>query len=249
MENYHITKKQYTIINYLYRFRFLSTNQLTLLMNHKDPRRLYTWLHDLTKKKIIGRIYKRTIAKGNIPAIYFLASKSNKLLVDYTGTEQSFLTRAYNEKYRSQKFIDHSLYIADMYLWLIEKTEKAKAKLSFFTKVDLTEHKYLIHPLPDAYIALSEARNTIKRYFVEVIDPDYPRFAIRKRIERYIEYFKEKKFQETTDHSFPSILIISSEEATKLYIIKYIGDLKENEYLENLSFYVGTSFNTTWEKS
>ena len=249
MQNYHITKKQYDIINYLYRFRFLNRHQLTTLMQHKDPRRLNAWLSDLTKRKIIGRQYERTIIKGNQPAIYFLASRSNQLIINYTGTEQSFLTRVYNEKARSQKFIEHSLYIANMYLWLKEKAESQKEKLSFFTKVDLEAHKYLIHPLPDAYIALSEARNTIKRYFVEVVDPDYPRFAIRKRMERYIEYFKEKKFQESTDHPFPSVLIISPRETTKLYIIKYIGGLKENEYLEDLSFYVGTSFDSSWEKA
>lgn len=249
MENYHITKKQYIIFNYLYRFRFLNTNQLAHIMGHKDPRRLYTWLHDLMKKKIIGRLYKRTITNGNQPAIYFLASKSNQLLADHAGTEQSFLNRVYNEKYRSKKFIDHALYIADMYLWLKERTEKEKAELNFYTKVDLEAHKYLIHPLPDAYIALSEGRDTAKRYFVEVIDPNYPRFAIRKKVESYIEYFQSKKFEKTTRHPFPSVLIISANENTRSYFIKYIQNQRDNNYLENLSFYTSSSYNSSWEKA
>ena len=40
-----------------------------------------------------------------------------------------------------------------MYLWLKEKAEKQKEKLSFFTRIALEAHKYLIHPAPDAYIA------------------------------------------------------------------------------------------------
>jgi len=217
-------------------------------MNQKFPGRLNTWMTDLTKKKIVARKYERGILSGNTPAIYFLASHSNKLPIGYTGTEKKFLTRVYNEKYRSQRFIERSLYVAKLYLWLKEQAEKQKEKLSFFTKIELEEYKYLIHPLPDAYIALSEGRNT-KRYLVEIFDSSYPRFAIRNRIERYIEYFQSKKFQEVTSHPFPSVLIISPEEATRAYIVKHIRSMKENDYLPDLIFFVSGSFDSSWEKA
>ena len=247
MEKYRITKKQYEILNYLYRFRFLNRQQLTLLMNQKYPGRLNAWLHDLTKKKILGRQYSRTLTKGNMPATYFLASKSKQFLVDYSGTEQSFLTRIYNEKYRSQRFIEHSLRLADMYLGLKKDSEKENVKLNFYTKVDLEEYRYLIHPLPDAYIALSQGRR-IKRYFVELIDPGNPRFAIRSKIKRYIEYFQSKEFDEATNHPFPSVLITCPDEVTRKFLIRYITDERDNEYLEGLSFHVNSPISPSWEK-
>lgn len=247
MEKPNITKKQYLILNYLYRFRFLNRRQLSILMNHKDPRRLNAWLSDLTKKGIIGRIYSRKIGEGNKPAIYYLAQKSIRLLIDCFGVERKWLeNRVYREKKDSERFRIRSNYIANMYLGLKRKAAVEKESLLFFTKVDLIPHKYLIHPLPDAYIAFGKGVK-IKRYFVEYIDPDCPRFVMRNRLTDYIEYYQSKKFQKTTKHPFPSTLIICPNETTKKFLIKEVTKQREIEYLENLSFYVSSFLNSSWK--
>jgi hypothetical protein len=44
-----ITTKQNNILNYLYKFYFLNTNQLQKLLNHKNPQKIQKWLKDLKK--------------------------------------------------------------------------------------------------------------------------------------------------------------------------------------------------------
>jgi len=99
MENLKITPKQLQIILLLYRFRFLDRIQIQQFLNHKNHRRIIAWLNDLTDKKIIGRIYYRKL-KDNKPAIYHLATKSRKILLDHPNTNEKLLKRVYRDKTR-----------------------------------------------------------------------------------------------------------------------------------------------------
>ena len=47
-----ITRRQEEILTLIYRFRFINRIQLQRYFNHKDARRINTWLRDLVKKSI-----------------------------------------------------------------------------------------------------------------------------------------------------------------------------------------------------
>ena len=237
------TPKQLNILLLLYRFRFLNRIQIQKLLNHKDPRRINTWLKDLTGKTIIGRHYSTKLKENTKPAIYYLMTKSKSLLIDQNGVDNKLLLkRIYREKIRSQRFIDHCILLADFYLGL-QKTITDE-KLHFFTKTDLSTHYYLPYNRPDAYIA-REGKIT-KRYFLEIIDDGTPRFLIRKKIEQYIEYYDTNIWQDETGHPFPTILFLCPNDLMKDFLHKHISQVMEEEAQVEIDYYLSTTDRIEW---
>ena len=76
-----LTNKQKAIINYLFTFRFLTTNHFQKLCNHKDKRRIQAWLNDLVEKKYIGVLDTRNSYKDKSqPFTYHLSAKARHIL-------------------------------------------------------------------------------------------------------------------------------------------------------------------------
>ena len=112
-----VTPKQLEILLYLYRFRFLNRSHIQKLLHHKDPKTINVWLKNLTQKNVIGRHYSTKLKENTKPAIYFLVAKSRYLLIEEPGVDEKLLKkRIYREKTRSQRFVNHSLTLADFYL-------------------------------------------------------------------------------------------------------------------------------------
>ncbi len=239
MEATSITPKQLDILFLIYRFRFLDRKHIQQFLNHKDPRRIKSWLKDLVDKKVLGRKYSRKLGENIKPAVYFLSTKSKRILEVRQETEEKLLKRVYREKARSQKFINHHLFLTDVYFYLSSLTQKNKSKLYFYTKTDLINHEYLPLPLPDTYIAIKEGKNT-KRYFLEVIDEGTPRFMLRKRISQYLEFYKSDLWQERTNHPFPSILLICPDQSIKEFLNRFIPKFLEEEAENDIFFYLTT---------
>ena len=233
------TPKQLNILLFLYRFRFLNRIQIQKLLNHKDPRRINTWLKDLTEKNIIGRKYSTKLLANTKPAIYHLATKSRAILLTQPTINEKLLKRVYREKTRSDKLINHCLLVADIYFLLNNQSQTNKTKLHFYTKTDLVTHYYLPYKRPDAYIAIKSRRQT-KRYFLEIIDEGTPRFMIRSKINQYIEYFQANTWQDRTDHPNPTMLFVCPDELTKIFLNKYILQMQEEEPDVDLDFYLTT---------
>ena len=233
------TPKQLNILLLLYRFRFLNRIQIQKLLNHKDPRRINTWLKDLTTRNIIGRKYSTKLLANTKPAIYHLATKSRAILLIQPDTNEKLLKRVYREKTRSDKLINHCLLIADIYFLLNNQSQTNKTKLHFYTKTDLATHYYLPYKRPDAYIAIESKRQT-KRYFLEIIDEGTPRFMIRSKINQYIEYFQANTWQNRTDHPNPTMLFVCPDELTKIFLNKYILQMQEEEPEIDLEFFLTT---------
>lgn len=234
----NITPKQLEIVNLLYKYRFLNRIQLQKFLHHKDTKRINIWLKDLTQKNIVGRKYSPKLKENTKPAIYHLATKSRKILLSQEKINPKLLKRVYSEKSRSQKLIDHSILLADIYFLVKDQADSDKRELQFVTKTDLTSHFYLPNDRPDAYIAISSKRKT-SRYFLEIIDPETPRFILRKKILDYIEYFDESSWKEATGHPNPSVLLICPNLTIHAFLHKFINqDVDEDDL--NIQFYLTT---------
>lgn len=252
MDNKQLPTSQQQILHYLYRFRFLTSNQLQRLLNHKNIRLTNYHLQILSSLNFIGKHYSRTLGYANQPAVYYLASASIKKLSDKPDIHKRALKRIYREKIRSSQFIAHASFMAEYYLFLRSDSVITKHTLQFFTKTDLMSHPYLIHPLPDGYFASTSITGEIKRYLVEVIDDSSPRFAIRKRIEQYCDYIDDGKFQEATGHTFPKLLFICPGVGSMIYLKKHLARIYEETSLDQVEIYLATregAFNGRWEQA
>lgn len=232
-----VTHKQLDIFNWIYKFRFLNTNQIQKLMHHKNPQGIQIWLKDLTQKEYLKQWYStKTFIDKMTPAIYSLSLLSRKKLKTNDKYEIKVLNRIYNDKDASQTFINHNLLTTDIYLIL---EDEYKDKLHFSTLADLIGYEYFPKPLPDAYIAIKEFKQS-KRFFLYIFDQGIPRYALRAKVQKYFEYAESNSWQENTENSsFPGILIVCADEKMKEFLNKFIKNRLEEENCD-LSFFLST---------
>ncbi|MCG3146212.1 MAG: hypothetical protein HONDAALG_04089 [Gammaproteobacteria bacterium] len=250
MDSHKLTDTQASILRYLYQFRFLTSIQLSKILNQTIR---YTNYHlkVLSEKNFIAKHYYRTLGLANQPAVYYLASGSIKALQDQKDIDFRALKRIYREKNRSQQFIAHASFLAEYFLFIRADSNNSEQTLHFFTKTDLLAHPYFIHPLPDAYFARVDKKGMTKRYMVEVVEDSSPRFALRKRIEQYCDYIDDGKFTEATGHDFPALLFICPGYASLIYLKKHIARIYEETSLDQIDIYIATkegAFSGSWEQ-
>ncbi|HUS59843.1 MAG TPA: replication-relaxation family protein [Nevskiaceae bacterium] len=235
-----LTSKQTEILILLHRFRFLNRRHLQKFLNHKDHRRINLWLKDLTENKYLGRIYSRKLGENIQPAIYYLKSKAAGVLKKQPDINKSLLNRIYRENLRSRKFINHSLFLADIYFHLENLCLANKAKLHFFNRTDLAKHDYLPEPLPDLYFVIEEPQGETKRYFLEMFVRKTPRYALRHRIFRFFNYYSSNVWEINTHHPFPTILLVCPDRYMQGYLNKFIQEQSEEEDNDEIQFYLTT---------
>lgn len=232
-----ITPKQLQILLLVYKFRFIHTQHLQLILKHKNPHRIQAWLKDLLDKKYLLRHYSRkSFYQGSQPAIYYLASLSRHVLKDCNEVSEADLTKVYKESKRSSKFITHCLSLADLYIFF-DSQKKSTEELHFFTKSGLSNFTHFPNPLPDAYMAVKNASVTT-RHFIEVFDDYTPSFAIRKRIKDYFTYSENGMWQEHTQSNLPKILLICPNERVQKHVYWYTKSLLQKSFNDGLSFFL-----------
>ena len=163
MTQLSITRKQLEILTLIYRFRFLNRHHIQTLLNHIDPKRINTWLKDLTNKNTLGRIYSSKLKENTKPAIYYLATKSRKILLKEEFTNEKILKRAYRDKNASQRLIKHSLFLADFYLLL--RTEALKTTKSSISSPRPISRSLLPALQPTGRLYFLTNQDYTKRYF------------------------------------------------------------------------------------
>ena len=135
-----ITTKQKEIIDLIYKFRFINRHQIQRLFNHKDARRINTWLRDLVDKQYLGRIYSHKLLENTKPAIYYLANngiifirsaKGEEYQTEYEQLDFKHVKKFYEDKHASQIFIDHCIAIAEFYTQLKEAERNSQSKLEY----------------------------------------------------------------------------------------------------------------------
>jgi len=228
--NKELTKKQKEIILLLGSFRFINTNQFQKIFNHKDPHRIKVWLNDLINKGYIKTNYSRnTFQEGNHPAVYFLLTKSIKILKKEKESKSSNLEWIYKEGIRSERFINSSILITDIYLYFLSQIIKG-TELNFFTKTNLKEFDYFPDVLPDAYISIKNKSKT-QRYFLNYFDNLTPTFVLKNSIKEYIKYSQEFKWEENTGKLLPKIIFVCSNNNTLKKLESYTKQrfIKESE--------------------
>lgn len=214
-----ITLKQKEIMDLVYRFRFVNRKQIQRLLNHKDPKRINSWLKDLVDKKYFGRIYSHKLLENTKPAIYYLHNNGILWVRHEKGSghdgelDFKYLKKFYQDKHASLTFINHCTTLSEFYTQFkeyergINKDKKKEILMySFETKTEMWIDKQLRlqkgedfneikQSIPDLYFEriLNPYGNNIKSqtFFLELFDPHVPRYAIRYRIKQYIKFREE----------------------------------------------------------
>jgi hypothetical protein len=238
-----ITPKQQEILKLLYRYRFLNRIQIQALRHHKDYRRINAWLKDLTDKQYINRIYSTHFLEKTKPAIYYLGINGIRYLKPLTYTDgkselhpsypPTELRKRYRENERSEGFRTRSMCVAESCIRLQEKNGP-RLRYSLMTQATYAHPEHGYHFLTEAegiepslcilkhVYAKGEditGPGTITNYLLEIFDPTTPRYSIRYRIGKYIDYLKDDEW-DSGDNDPPPITLLVLPRLTDLIYAK-----------------------------
>lgn len=239
----NITNNENKILNYLYSFRFIHTNQFQKLFNHKDKTTVKEWLKDLKDKGYINKVENDadSFERRTKPTIYCLAPKARHILKKSEDCDLVVLDKIYREKKRKPKFINKCLSIVEMYLFFQSQKEPDQ-ELEFFTESELVRYKYFPDELPSAYISIS-TNGESERYFLDVFAPNTPAFELRNRVKLYLSYANSGSWEANTDDvPLPSILFVCPSKNLKTHIYFFTKAKFEKAFEEKIDLYL-----TTWD--
>ncbi len=227
----HITNRQQDILLLLYRFRFLNRLHIQSLLHHKNTKSINTWLKDLTDKKYLGRIISDTAKINNTPSIYYLSLNAIKFLKTQSVCKTQYIPKLYKENTRSKQFIHKCLFIADIYLYLLNKYSTS-SRFAFYTQSDFTPTGIIKEIFPHFVFRKTQGQP----FFVaELISTKTPRFALRTRIEKYTTFFTEGNW--IKKEKPPNILFICPDNTIKKFVVKYTKETLEAENAD-IDFFV-----------
>lgn len=236
-----ITGQQQAIIRLLYKYRFLNRKQIQTLLQHKDKRRIITWLKDLREKQYVRWIYDADdFAAKTKPAIYYIGLAGIRYLKttgDYPTLE---LRKRYKESGRTKSYISRCLLIADCCIALDDKAKNnEKLQYPYATEADYSDpdlpYGSLLSELKPHLYFVKDDNGTNTEYVMELFDALLPRYRVRKRLSEYLEYLRDRE----ADASGLIALLAFSNTADLLYVKRRLRllfeDDEENELIIRLT--------------
>ncbi|MFA6963876.1 MAG: replication-relaxation family protein [Patescibacteria group bacterium] len=261
-----ITTKQEEILTLIYKYKFLNRIQIQSFLEHKDHRRINSWLKDLTEKECIKRIWSNGYVERTRPSIYYLASSSLAYL-----SKRYFITPRYFPKIAeeavigpSEHYILDSLLLADLSLGFLDKNKEA-ANTSVITKTELaepySEYSFLAEAKikPELLFATrASSKSMTKYYLLEVIERYASFILVRNKIKRYFDLYYSNDWEDNIEGEFPTVLFVCHSMYLLIYAKRYARRLRADEYpdadftiqfalLENLKS--NESGSDIWEKA
>lgn len=259
-----ITEKQKEIVNLVFQYRFINRHQIQRYLNHKDAKRINTWLKDLVEKKYLGRIYSRKLLENTKPAIYFLQnngilqsrfSKGEEFGVLNEQLEFEYVKKYYKDKNASNTFVNHCVSVCEVCIKLIEiERESGKQEYEFLTKTEESIYQQLwgrdyeeIKELtPDViiykYLITKNDVEGAGTYLLELFDENTPSYAIRYKIKQFVLLYQSESWKnfQGADLRLPSCVLIFPNQNVFNRMSKYLKKQLEEEEVGDAAFLLTT---------
>ena len=216
-----ITRKQQHILEYIFRYRFITINHLRTFFIYKNNHYIQTLLNDLVSREYIYRDYSpETFKASQTPAIYYLATPGIRYLRETGVYPEVELQNRYKDRTRTPAFIDHCLLIADCAVNLQDSSDDT-VTYSWLTQSDVSslddespEAIYLRELRPHLYFTKQTNDKTVS-YVVEHMHTRLPHRRLRSRLEKLIKF---EAYEWSGEGQSPSTLIMCDELADLVYV-------------------------------
>ena len=217
-----ISEQQKTILIYIHKFRFVSTDILAEIFG-KDRSTIYERLSVLEKQRYILKQHDSTYRLRRRPASFCLAPLGIRTLKYNPRVEQISLRQSYRNRSFTEEQIDDCLQAAQICLHFRRHYPK---QFDCFTKYQLDRDKF-IRPTP--ILSIHGKTDKIPDYLVDIIPARLQTWIIRKRITQH------ENFAEESEKYYPHVLFIAGNNNTEKRIVR----LTEERY-NDFSFYTTT---------
>lgn len=241
------TPKQQALIRLIYRYRFLERKQIQSFLNHKDKRRVSSWLKELREKQFIDWFYEADNPnERSKPATYFLGINGIRFLRQFNEFPDEELRKRYKESTRQPDFIARCLLLADCCLHLEGRNKSDDdVTYTYFLEADyvdpgsdyffLSESEFIRPNL--CWMKEEETDEGLLEttYMLEVFDMTTPRYMVKKKLKGYVDYINRGESdeweREKGDDELPIVLIACPTLAELIYAKRYTRKLLEDNNL------------------
>jgi DNA-binding MarR family transcriptional regulator len=233
-----LNNKQLDILRLLYRFRFATTDLLTLSLQTRSKIKMNERLKVLLDQEYIGRNFKPEYHFLRKHASYYLLPKGIDALKQIPDNkfDRSILRNIRKDKTASDQFIGYCLGVFSIYCQL--KAAYGDS-LSFFTKSQLAnKYEYFSAFLPSVYMRL-KVDEIEKDFFLEYLQSSKPFFTVIQRLKQYIEYDGSGEWETETESDIPKVLFVCDQPSLQKRITKRTSNVLEDAD-DDLRFYVTT---------
>lgn len=244
--NLYLTDEYHKILGLVYKFRFINSRQIQKIFGHKVPRRINPWLKELTEHKYLGRIYHRNkLLENTKPAIYYLDNQGiGWVRSNHFEDEPQKVKRFYQDKTASERFRNHCIAVCDLYVNGMPPKKNEDDGYHFSPLTELWENEELRNIRPDAHITIW-VKNDITTYFLDLIESYVPMYAIKYKIDEYIELRSETDRWDVYSYGddFENVVIrfILPNQSKLNRVGKYIQERMNESYdIENMKFMLTT---------
>jgi len=254
MAKKEITKKQHIILTLLFIFRSLTSKQIQQFLNHKDHRRINSWLKELEEKGYIIREFKPRYGVLTKPAVCSLTNVGRTYIREsYDCVDKKYLNRIRHDETRSVSLKSRCQVIADFYLvffkgrereflenidnWLDNGVTLKYNLLQFFTPAFYGDIEYILikHLKSDGYLYKRTKAGTSHR-FLYVIDAYVPRLKLQYMLKYLFTVLSDENWQDDGIVSL-QIYFICPSNMVIIYLRKILKAFLEN-YFSNTPLHV-----------
>lgn len=196
---------QLNVLYALYRFRFGTANLLAQYQGKVTRQYMNVRLRILCEQGYIGRRYDGSYRLSGKPASYNLLPKGIAVLKQRPDMfKPTMLRNIRKDAGASDRFASHCINVLEVYCQLNEQYGDG---FKFFTRSYLGGFDSFPQELPDGYILLDKTEGEpLSHYMLECFDGTLPDFAMRKRIEQYVDHADSGEW--TATPKYPGILLV-----------------------------------------
>ena len=237
--NYHpINSNQIRTLKLIYKFRFITLEQLRLYKHEKSLTGVYRTIKSLEDQGYIDSKYSRSYKLLGKGARYYLSAKGIKYLKQEKGINHDVLHSMYKNKSVSETFIDHNL---DVFSALLSLRSQYPDTFTFFTKYEIAGYDYFPKPAPDLYLKRSSPETNSTNHYLLDIFSDSQFFVIKKRFDIYLEHFETGDWESVNKSVYPTLLFVCPNARLEDRLNKHMERILDSAGIDDLFIYTSTT--------
>jgi hypothetical protein len=203
-----LNKGQITVLELVYKYRFVSRQLLAVSVGVKPENGLYEKLEILVAHGYLGKRLEKRLTLDNVPAAYYITPQGLKYLQSVPG-HKYISQQAFQESYRDKSIVGNRFIAQTLNVYrLTQSLQTQYPDLKVFTQRDLSQYSYFPKRLPDAFLSLrSNNPNQPHRFFFDIVKDRQPRGDLIKKLISYNEFFDDGGWDETGS-DMPVLLLL-----------------------------------------
>lgn len=193
--NQKLTGQQQRILKLLFKFRFVSSGLLAMVMGIRREG-VYQVLEQLVSKELVTKVYKEEWRIDRRPAYYYLNKAGVTTVRKIMDVKESVVHALYKNDEITDDFIEHSLKLMQCYVSIMKYLPEGT---DIFSKTEINRFKQFPKTRPDMYIRTPDGNEAM----IVIVD-DKPLYIVRKRLNEILEHSEDDGW----DGDYPYICFI-----------------------------------------